>query len=92
MIPMAEEATAYLSYDAALMSEMAMYIKRMILRTNIKDCRKTKEALQLLFCKDGKIETNRMCKFVRPCGLKLVDDKVRSVLLSQIVKLNRERD
>lgn len=27
MIPMVEEATAYLSYDAALMSEMAMYMK-----------------------------------------------------------------
>ena len=93
MIPMAEEATAYLSYDAALMSEMAMYIKENDLADEYKKiAEKTKESYNYYFVKDGKIETNRMCKFVRPCGLKLVDDKVRSVLLSQIVKLNRERD
>ena len=80
MIPMAEEATAYLSYDAALMSEMAMYIKENDLADEYKKiAEKTKESYNYYFVKDGKIETDRMCKFVRPCGLKLVDDKVGSV-------------
>ncbi len=91
IFPAAEEATAYLSYSARLMGEMARHLGR-----NAEDyesvAAKTKDAYDHYFVQDGNVESNRMCKYVRPCGLKLVDGAARKKLLEKIVKLNRERN
>ncbi|MDL2294973.1 family 78 glycoside hydrolase catalytic domain, partial [Ruminococcaceae bacterium OttesenSCG-928-D13] len=93
MIPMAEEATAYLSYSARLMAEMAEYLGK---HTDAQQygsvADKTQEAYNHYYVQDGNIESKRMCKYVRPCGLNLVDGQARSKLLGKIKKLNRERD
>ena len=91
VFPAAEEATAYLSYSARLMSEMARHLGK-----NAEEyestAEKTKETYNHYFVQSGQVESNRMCKYVRPCGLELVDSAARGKLLEKIVKLNRERD
>lgn len=44
------------------------------------------------FLQDGDMETDRMCKYVRPCGLNLVEGQIKKKLLAKIVKLNRDRN
>ena len=93
MIPMAEEATGYLSYVAGLMGEMAEYLGK---EKMAEGCRrvqeKTEEAYNYYFVQDGNVTSNRMCKYARPCGLGLAKGEARRRLLEKIVKLNRERD
>ena len=93
MIPMAEEATAYLSYTAGMMYRMAHHLGR---RLDEEEYRKvavnTAKAYNYYFVKNGRITSNRMCKYVRPCGLKLAKGKARELLLKKIVELNRTRN
>lgn len=91
VFPAAEEATAYLSYSARLMGEMARHLGKNAAEYE-SVAEKTKEAYNHYFVQDGNIETNRMCKYVRPCGLELVDNAARQKLLEKIVKLNRARN
>ncbi|MCR4673727.1 MAG: glycoside hydrolase family 78 protein [Lachnospiraceae bacterium] len=90
VLPAIEEATAYLSYSSKMMAEMAKHMEKD--STEYEDvAKKTKEAYNHYFVRNGEIETNRMCKYVRPCGLGLADGEARTKLLNKIVKLNRER-
>ncbi len=91
VLPAAEEATAYLSYSARLMGEMARHMGRNAAEYEAV-AEKTKEAYNHYFVQNGNIETKRMCKYVRPCGLGLAEGEARRRLLQKIVKLNRERD
>lgn len=93
MIPMVEEATAYLSYTSQMMGEMAQHLGLEKKAAAFYDtAAKTKAAYNEYFVKGGEIESKRMCKLVRPCGLNLADGQARAKLLDKIVKLNRERD
>lgn len=93
MIPMAEEATAYLSYTAGMMYRMAHHLGR---RLDEEEYQKvavnTAKAYNYYFVKNGRITSNRMCKYVRPCGLELAKGKARELLLKKIVELNRTRN
>lgn len=91
VLPAAEEATAYLSYSARLMGEMARHLGRDAAEYE-SVAEKTKEAYNHYFVQNGYIETKRMCKYVRPCGLGLAEGEARRRLLQKIVKLNRERE
>ncbi len=92
ILPMVEEATAYLSYSAKIMAEMAEHLGE---RDKTDEYRAisegTRQAYNYYFIGDGTFESSRMCKYARPCGLGLVDEKVRGNLLDQIVKLNQKR-
>lgn len=93
MIPMAEEATAYLAYTANLMRKMAVHLNK---KEEEKEYRGiaagTTKAYNYYFVQGGNINTNRMCKYVRPCGLGLAQGKSREKLLEKIVELNRKRN
>ncbi len=93
MIPMAEEATAYLAYTANLMRKMASHFGKAEEAKIYKEVAvNTTKAYNYYFVKGGDISTNRMCKYVRPCGLGLAQGKSREKLLQKIVDLNRERE
>ncbi|MBR1757429.1 MAG: family 78 glycoside hydrolase catalytic domain [Lachnospiraceae bacterium] len=93
VLPAAEEATAYLSYAARLMAEMASYLGKSADATRYQEIAdRTKEAYNYYFVKNGDVTSNRMCKYVRPCGLDLAEGTAREKLLEKIVTLNRERN
>lgn len=93
IIPMAEEATAYLAYTANLMRKMASHLGKAEEAKIYKEVAvNTTKAYNYYFVKGGDISTNRMCKYVRPCGLGLAQGKSREKLLQKIVELNRERE
>lgn len=92
LLPMVEEATAYLSYAARLMEEMADYLGKESQAKHYKQIAdRTKEAYNYYFVQNGDITSKRMCKYVRPCGLELAEGQARQRLLQKIVKLNQER-
>lgn len=93
VMPACEEATAYLSYSAALMGEMASHLGRESAAEKYrKVAEQTREAYNHYFVKDGSIKSERMCKYVRPCGLNLARGGAREKLLEKIVLLNRKRN
>ena len=93
IMPACEEATAYLSYSAALMGEMAAHLGRENAAEKYrKVAEQTREAYNHYFVKNGSIESERMCKYVRPCGLNLAQGSARNKLLEKIVLLNRKRN
>lgn len=91
IFPAAEEATAYLSYTAGLMAEMANYLGEDPAEYS-EVARNTRAAYNYYFLQDGDMETDRMCKYVRPCGLNLMEGQIKKKLLAKIVKLNRDRN
>lgn len=93
LFPMAEEATAYLSYTSRLMAEMAAHCgKKDAVARYEQTAENTQKAYNHYFVGDGMFETKRMCKYVRPVGLDLCSGAVRENLLRQIVKLNQKRN
>ncbi len=91
LFPMAEEATAYLSYATAMMAEMADNLDDVLKIRYDEIAEKSKEAYNYYFVKDGNIDEKRMCKYVRPVGLNLVEKETRAKLLEKIVRLNKDR-
>lgn len=89
--PKYEEATAYLIYSLRCFSEIANltgetedaehYLE-------IAEC--AKQAYQFYFIKDGNISTNRMCKYVRPLALDLVNKEAGKNLQQGLLRLVRE--
>lgn len=93
LLPMVEEATAYLSYAARLMEEMADHLGKESQAKHYKQIAdRTKEAYNYYFVQNGDITSKRMCKYVRPCGLELAEGQARQRLLQKIVKLNQARE
>lgn len=93
LLPCSEEATGYLSYTAKAMAEMAKHLgKDQDINEYNFIAEKTEEAYNYYFVQEGNIETNRMCKYARPCGLGLAKGAAREKLLKKIVKLNKERN
>ena len=91
--PHTEEGTAYIANDARIMSEMAAHMgeeKEALRLAGLHG--KLKEAYNRYFVGDGSFETDRMCKYVRPCGLDMAEGRPRQRLLEQIVRLNRVRE
>ena len=92
LFPMAEEATAYLSYTSRLMAEMAAHCgEKDTAARYAQTAENTQKAYNYYFIGNGTFETNRMCKYVRPVGLGLCSGAARENLLQQIVKLNQKR-
>ncbi|MBQ9611813.1 MAG: family 78 glycoside hydrolase catalytic domain [Lachnospiraceae bacterium] len=91
LFPMTEEATAYFSYSARLMAEMAEHLGKNKAAEYADLAEKSKEAYNYYFVCEGEIQSSRMCKYVRPCALGLADGNARQKLLEKIVRLNRER-
>ena len=93
MLPNPEEATAYLSYSAACMAEMADALgKKEQAGEYWELAEQTKDAYQEYFVRKAEKGTSRMCKLVRPCALQLADAKARGRLLKKLVELNRRRN
>lgn len=93
IIPMVEEATAYMAYTANLMRKMASHLGKKADAEEYKEIAvNTTKAYNYYFVQGGDVASNRMCKYVRPCGLGLAQGKSREKLLRKIVELNRERD
>ena len=92
LLPMTEEATAYFSYSSRLMSEMAAHMGKVNEAADYADfAEKSMKAYNHYFVQNGEVESRRMCKYVRPCGLGLAEGEARQRLLKKIVELNRER-
>lgn len=93
LTPHPEESTAYIAYDAGLMAEMASYLGKENSAEKYADlASKLREAYQYYFLKDGNFDTDRMCKYVRPCALHLTNEKLRKKLIAHIVDLNQKRN
>lgn len=92
-LPKYEEATAYLSYSLRCFSEMAEALgekedaeKYRIVSEN------AKKAYQYYFIREDKVESQRMCQYVRPLALRLTSEKSTENIrqgLRDIVKKNR---
>lgn len=89
-LPKYEEATAYLSYSLRCVSEMAAAIGEKEDEERYREIsEKAKEAYQHYFIKDNKVDSERMCQYVRPLALKLTDERSTENVqkgLSQMVK------
>ena len=92
LFPMTEEATACFSYSARLMAEMAAHLEDGKAAEYAFLAEKSREAYNHYFVQGGEIESERMCKYARPCGLGLAEGDARRKLLDKIVKLNRKRN
>lgn len=93
LFPNPEEATAYLSFTSECMSEMAAHLGMDDLSGKFGDmAQKTRSAYNAYFVQNGEITTNRICKYVRPCGLNLARGEARQKLLRKTVELNRQRN
>ena len=91
MVPAPEEATAYHSYSARLMAEMAKHLCKDVADVYEEIADKTEETYNYYFVQNGNVESNRMCKYVRPCALGLARGEARQKLMSKLVELNRQR-
>lgn len=93
MYPHPEEGTAYISFDANLMSQMSAHMELYSEAEMYSQlAERTKQAYRHYFIKDGAIESQRMAKYVRPCALNLVNKEERQILLGKIKQLNRDRE
>lgn len=91
-LPKYEEATAYLSYSLRCFAEMAEAVgekedaeRYLVVSEN------AKKAYQYYFIKEDKVESQRMCQYVRPLALGLTNEKsMKNVQdgLSQMVQKN----
>ena len=91
LLPKYEEATAYLTYSLGCMAEMAGTIgKEDDARYYSHICDKVKEAYQFYFIKDNTVHSSRMCRFVRPLAMKLINENslenVRNGLIRSVQK------
>lgn len=91
--PKYEEATAYLVYSLRCMAEMAEEIG------NKKDAayyqevaRNAKEAYRHYFIGDGDIVSERMCKYVRPLALDLVNETEKIKIQNGLIRLVRNQE
>ena len=76
VFPKFEEATAYLIYSLRCMSEMAEAIGEKADAERYGDIsKKAKRAYQFYFIKNDRVESKRMCQYVRPLALKLINDQ-----------------
>ena len=93
MFPHPEESTAYVSYDAGIMAEMAGHLgKENLQKTYDRIHKMTAVAYVDNFLSEDLLNTNRMAKLVRPVALGLARGKRKEVLLQKCVELNRKRD
>lgn len=92
LYPHPEEGTAYIAYDSSLMAEMAKHLGEDSESTRLYELsRHLKEAYIAYFLTNDE-KQNRLCKYVRPCGLHIVEGELRERILKKIVELNRERN
>lgn len=91
MLPKYEEATAYLIYSLKCFSEMAAAIneeKDAVKYNEIAEL--AKRAYQFYFMKDGKISATKMCKYVRPLALGLVEKETQEAIGKGLIQLVRQ--
>lgn len=88
MSPKFEEATAYLIYTLSCFVEIAEELGYQgdadFYRSH---AAKSKEAYQFYFCPNDKIESTRMCQYVRPLALDLLSPKQRKNAQLSLKKL-----
>lgn len=92
MLPKFEEATAYLHYALACMVEMAEAIgETEDAKADRALMEKVAEAYRYYFVPEGCINSNRMCKYVRPLALGLLDGQSKERVQQQLIAMVRER-
>lgn len=93
MLPEYEEATAYLCYSLTCMAEMA---EALGMTEDAKEfgylAGKVREAYQYYFVENNAIQSERMCKYVRPLALNLLDEDARENVEKQLIHMVRERN
>lgn len=93
MLPHPEESTAYVSFDAKIMAEMAGHLGKRSQQEEYENIHEmTRLAYEDNFVTKDLLTTDRMAKLVRPIALGLVEGEKRKELLKYCVKLNRKRD
>lgn len=90
-LPKYEEATAYLSYTLRCFSEMAEAVGE------TEDAKKyfeisenVKKAYQYYFIREDKVDSARMCQYVRPLALGLTNEKSRKNVQTGLSRMVRE--
>ena len=90
-LPKYEEATAYLIYSLKCFAQIAKIIGKS------KDAEKylaisenAKKAYQYYFTENNCITSSRMCKYVRPLALDLLDDNTKKNVEKELIKMVRE--
>ncbi len=93
VLPRPEEATAYLAYSLACLSEMAEHLGKLTDARKYEDLsKKMKTAYEYYFTKDKTITTRRMAKLVRPIALGMVDEEITKNVVKELVALTRSRN
>ena len=83
-----EEATAYLSYGCSIVSEMAENLGYKDDAAYFADiAEKAKAAYRYAFITDGKINSDRQCKYVRPLSFGLLEPCEKKQALCDLVSL-----
>lgn len=86
--PKFEEATAYLSYTLKCFSEIAEAINEKADAEKYRHISEmAKKAYQHYFLGNGDIESDRMCKYVRPLALNLANDEQKNALQKGLLNL-----
>ena len=90
-VPDVEVASAYYAWSAQKLSEIALvldhsedaeYYKRI--------SEKVKKAYRKEFLKNGRVESNRQCRYVRPVALDLVDENTKKQIVSDLNEMVKE--
>lgn len=80
-----EVATAYFAYSVRLLSEIANILNR---EADQKEYEELYQNIQIAYCKeflkDGKVNSNRQCRYVRPVALDLVDENHKKVIVKEL--------
>jgi alpha-L-rhamnosidase len=92
-IPKYEEATAYLIYSLNCFSQMAEVLGKLEDARKYREIsEKAKKAYQYYFVENGTISSKRMCKFVRPLELELLDKDTKENVTHKLIELVREQE
>jgi alpha-L-rhamnosidase len=91
--PDAEVATAYFAYSAGLLAEIAEILGRSDDAANYRALSdKVKAAYRYTFTKDGLVESDRQCRYVRPVALNLIPDEDKSKNVERLNQMVIEND
>lgn len=84
----AELATAFLSYGCKLMSEIADRLGYTEDASYFRDVyQKSRDAYRYVYLKDGKVESDRQCHYVRPVAHDLMTEEEKFRTVEDLVKL-----